>query len=172
MFILSVLNHMHSIDGQNHLYLQLKPTFIGNYFVCVSFAQIIKQWDQGMKSRISLWWCWDVVDHWPSWSSTGFLLIQAWPENFTSLSPFENLEIIRGRTKQQSDITLYLVRYCSKSYSYQTKRTVIAVLRLIWLLLLILLLYVALTCFSCFALLRIEHVMRFFSPENFAITQK
>uniref|UniRef100_A0A3B4DLE0 Receptor protein-tyrosine kinase n=1 Tax=Pygocentrus nattereri TaxID=42514 RepID=A0A3B4DLE0_PYGNA len=27
-----------------------------------------------------------------------FLLIQAWPENLTSLSPFENLEIIRGRT--------------------------------------------------------------------------
>ncbi|XP_061614424.1 melanoma receptor tyrosine-protein kinase-like isoform X3 [Phyllopteryx taeniolatus] len=29
---------------------------------------------------------------------TGFLLIQAWPENLTSLSVFENLEIIRGRT--------------------------------------------------------------------------
>ncbi|XP_061614431.1 melanoma receptor tyrosine-protein kinase-like isoform X10 [Phyllopteryx taeniolatus] len=28
----------------------------------------------------------------------GFLLIQAWPENLTSLSVFENLEIIRGRT--------------------------------------------------------------------------
>uniref|UniRef100_A0A674DKM8 receptor protein-tyrosine kinase n=1 Tax=Salmo trutta TaxID=8032 RepID=A0A674DKM8_SALTR len=30
---------------------------------------------------------------------TGYLLIQNWPENMTSLSPFENLEIIRGRTK-------------------------------------------------------------------------
>ncbi|XP_042255698.1 melanoma receptor tyrosine-protein kinase-like [Thunnus maccoyii] len=29
---------------------------------------------------------------------TGFLLIQSWPENLTSLSVFENLEIIRGRT--------------------------------------------------------------------------
>ncbi|XP_074484735.1 melanoma receptor tyrosine-protein kinase-like [Sebastes fasciatus] len=29
---------------------------------------------------------------------TGFLLIQSWPENLTSLSAFENLEIIRGRT--------------------------------------------------------------------------
>ncbi|XP_048121674.1 epidermal growth factor receptor-like isoform X1 [Alosa alosa] len=32
---------------------------------------------------------------------TGFLLIQAWPHNLTSLSPFENLEIIRGRTQHQ-----------------------------------------------------------------------
>uniref|UniRef100_A0A3Q3N8E8 Receptor protein-tyrosine kinase n=2 Tax=Mastacembelus armatus TaxID=205130 RepID=A0A3Q3N8E8_9TELE len=29
---------------------------------------------------------------------TGFLLIQSWPENLTSLSVFENLEVIRGRT--------------------------------------------------------------------------
>nr|XP_057916904.1 melanoma receptor tyrosine-protein kinase-like isoform X2 [Doryrhamphus excisus] len=29
---------------------------------------------------------------------TGFLLIQSWPKNMTSLSVFENLEIIRGRT--------------------------------------------------------------------------
>ncbi|XP_069033669.1 melanoma receptor tyrosine-protein kinase-like [Embiotoca jacksoni] len=29
---------------------------------------------------------------------TGFLLIQSWPKNLTSLSVFENLEIIRGRT--------------------------------------------------------------------------
>ncbi|KAJ3595112.1 hypothetical protein NHX12_004417 [Muraenolepis orangiensis] len=31
---------------------------------------------------------------------TGFLWIQTWPEHMTSLSPFENLEIIRGRTKR------------------------------------------------------------------------
>uniref|UniRef100_A0A8C2KWG3 receptor protein-tyrosine kinase n=1 Tax=Cyprinus carpio TaxID=7962 RepID=A0A8C2KWG3_CYPCA len=30
---------------------------------------------------------------------SGFLLIQGWPEQLNSLSPFENLEIIRGRTK-------------------------------------------------------------------------
>ncbi|XP_056290617.1 melanoma receptor tyrosine-protein kinase-like [Pseudoliparis swirei] len=29
---------------------------------------------------------------------TGFLLIQTWPQNMTSLSVFENLQIIRGRT--------------------------------------------------------------------------
>lgn len=34
-------------------------------------------------------------------SPPGFLLIQAWPENWTDLHAFENLEIIRGRTKQQ-----------------------------------------------------------------------
>ncbi|XP_060103734.1 epidermal growth factor receptor [Heteronotia binoei] len=33
---------------------------------------------------------------------TGFLLIQVWPENATDLSVFENLEVIRGRTKQHS----------------------------------------------------------------------
>ncbi|XP_076826383.1 epidermal growth factor receptor isoform X1 [Brachyhypopomus gauderio] len=35
---------------------------------------------------------------------TGFLVIQSWPENLTSLSPFENLEIIRGRTKLQAKV--------------------------------------------------------------------
>ncbi|XP_061109560.1 epidermal growth factor receptor isoform X2 [Conger conger] len=30
---------------------------------------------------------------------SGYLLIQDWPENLSSLSPFENLDIIRGRTK-------------------------------------------------------------------------
>lgn len=28
----------------------------------------------------------------------GYLVIQFWPENLTSLSVFENLQIIRGRT--------------------------------------------------------------------------
>uniref|UniRef100_A0A673KRW5 Receptor protein-tyrosine kinase n=1 Tax=Sinocyclocheilus rhinocerous TaxID=307959 RepID=A0A673KRW5_9TELE len=32
---------------------------------------------------------------------SGFLVIQNWSEHLNSLSPFENLEIIRGRTKQQ-----------------------------------------------------------------------
>uniref|UniRef100_A0A8D3DZN0 Receptor protein-tyrosine kinase n=1 Tax=Scophthalmus maximus TaxID=52904 RepID=A0A8D3DZN0_SCOMX len=31
---------------------------------------------------------------------TGYLWIQTWPESMSSLSPFENLEIIRGRTKR------------------------------------------------------------------------
>ncbi|XP_067385441.1 epidermal growth factor receptor isoform X2 [Channa argus] len=33
---------------------------------------------------------------------TGYLWIQTWPDNMRSLSPFENLEIIRGRTKRGS----------------------------------------------------------------------
>ncbi|XP_072858661.2 epidermal growth factor receptor-like [Pogona vitticeps] len=37
---------------------------------------------------------------------TGFLLIQAWPKNFTDLYPFENLEVIRGRTKQNGRYAL------------------------------------------------------------------
>nr|KAF6469320.1 epidermal growth factor receptor [Molossus molossus] len=40
---------------------------------------------------------------------TGFLLIQAWPENRTDLHAFENLEIIRGRTKQLGRFSLAVV---------------------------------------------------------------
>lgn len=40
---------------------------------------------------------------------TGFLLIQAWPENRTDLHAFENLEIIRGRTKQHGRFSLAVV---------------------------------------------------------------
>lgn len=36
---------------------------------------------------------------------SGFLLIQDWPEHLNSLSPFENLEIIRGRTKQHGTVS-------------------------------------------------------------------
>ncbi|XP_067406463.1 epidermal growth factor receptor isoform X2 [Emydura macquarii macquarii] len=37
---------------------------------------------------------------------SGFLLIQGWPENATDLYAFENLEIIRGRTKQHGQYSL------------------------------------------------------------------
>ncbi|XP_029002381.1 melanoma receptor tyrosine-protein kinase-like [Betta splendens] len=40
---------------------------------------------------------------------TGFLLIQAWPQNMSSLSVFENLEIIRGRTTR-SGFSLVVVK--------------------------------------------------------------
>ncbi|XP_023594089.1 epidermal growth factor receptor isoform X2 [Trichechus manatus latirostris] len=40
---------------------------------------------------------------------TGFLLIQAWPANKTDLHAFENLEIIRGRTKQHGQFSLAVV---------------------------------------------------------------
>uniref|UniRef100_A0A4W4EKZ0 Receptor protein-tyrosine kinase n=1 Tax=Electrophorus electricus TaxID=8005 RepID=A0A4W4EKZ0_ELEEL len=37
---------------------------------------------------------------------TGTLLIQYWPQNMSSLIPFENLEVIRGRTKYQGTVSL------------------------------------------------------------------
>ncbi|KAG8572621.1 hypothetical protein GDO81_012108 [Engystomops pustulosus] len=37
---------------------------------------------------------------------SGFFMIQWWPNNFTDLSIFENLEIIRGRTKQYGRYSL------------------------------------------------------------------
>ncbi|XP_066485210.1 epidermal growth factor receptor [Tiliqua scincoides] len=37
---------------------------------------------------------------------TGFLLIQVWPANITDLNAFENLEVIRGRTKQMGQYAL------------------------------------------------------------------
>ncbi|XP_020836941.1 epidermal growth factor receptor isoform X1 [Phascolarctos cinereus] len=40
---------------------------------------------------------------------SGFLLIQAWPENMTDLHAFEHLEIIRGRTKQHGQFSLAVV---------------------------------------------------------------
>lgn len=40
---------------------------------------------------------------------TGYLLITSWPENMTSLSVFENLEIIRGRTILQNQYSLVVV---------------------------------------------------------------
>ena len=48
------------------------------------------------KIEISKWYVSEL-----SFCFVGFLLIQAWPENRTDLHAFENLEIIRGRTKQQ-----------------------------------------------------------------------
>ena len=48
------------------------------------------------KIEISKWYVSEL-----SYCFVGFLLIQAWPENRTDLHAFENLEIIRGRTKQQ-----------------------------------------------------------------------
>ncbi|XP_030629454.1 epidermal growth factor receptor [Chanos chanos] len=41
---------------------------------------------------------------------TGFLLIQKWPKSMPSLSPFENLEVIRGRTKHQGMISLAITQ--------------------------------------------------------------
>uniref|UniRef100_UPI00398F0B77 epidermal growth factor receptor n=1 Tax=Pristiophorus japonicus TaxID=55135 RepID=UPI00398F0B77 len=40
---------------------------------------------------------------------TGHFLIQNWPDNYTDLRAFENLEIIRGRTQHHSSISFALV---------------------------------------------------------------
>ncbi|XP_054848100.1 epidermal growth factor receptor isoform X2 [Eublepharis macularius] len=37
---------------------------------------------------------------------TGFLVVQDWPENVTDLNVFENLEVIRGRTKHHSQYAI------------------------------------------------------------------
>ncbi|KAM4534179.1 melanoma receptor tyrosine-protein kinase-like [Odontesthes bonariensis] len=41
---------------------------------------------------------------------TGYLLIASWPQNLTSLSAFENLEIIRGRITFQNQYSLVVVK--------------------------------------------------------------
>uniref|UniRef100_A0A3Q2ZN17 receptor protein-tyrosine kinase n=1 Tax=Kryptolebias marmoratus TaxID=37003 RepID=A0A3Q2ZN17_KRYMA len=40
---------------------------------------------------------------------TGYLMISSWPQNRTSLSVFENLEMIRGRSKVQNQYSLVMV---------------------------------------------------------------
>uniref|UniRef100_A0AAY4BJC1 receptor protein-tyrosine kinase n=1 Tax=Denticeps clupeoides TaxID=299321 RepID=A0AAY4BJC1_9TELE len=37
---------------------------------------------------------------------TGYLMIQEWTDSIVSLSPFENLEVIRGRTKKQYSLAI------------------------------------------------------------------
>uniref|UniRef100_A0A3B4B3B7 receptor protein-tyrosine kinase n=1 Tax=Periophthalmus magnuspinnatus TaxID=409849 RepID=A0A3B4B3B7_9GOBI len=41
---------------------------------------------------------------------TGYLWIQTWPKNINSLSPFKNLEIIRGRTKASGSRSLAIAQ--------------------------------------------------------------
>lgn len=53
-----------------------------------------------------------------SFIASGYLLIQMWPESLNSLSPFENLEVIRGRTMRyvpHKDNTWLLVTGCRKT---------------------------------------------------------
>ncbi|XP_031418769.1 epidermal growth factor receptor [Clupea harengus] len=40
---------------------------------------------------------------------TGYLLIQEWPDSMTSLSPFKNLQVIRGRTKKQGVVSFAVI---------------------------------------------------------------
>ncbi|XP_041735889.1 melanoma receptor tyrosine-protein kinase-like [Coregonus clupeaformis] len=47
---------------------------------------------------------------------SGFLLIQAWPEHLDSLSPFENLEIIRGRTKHFGQVSFAALNMAHLKY--------------------------------------------------------
>ncbi|XP_046880094.1 melanoma receptor tyrosine-protein kinase-like isoform X2 [Hypomesus transpacificus] len=47
---------------------------------------------------------------------SGFLLIQAWPKHLVSLSPFENLEIIRGRTKHFGKVSFAVLNVTHLQY--------------------------------------------------------
>uniref|UniRef100_A0A4W5MLJ7 Receptor protein-tyrosine kinase n=1 Tax=Hucho hucho TaxID=62062 RepID=A0A4W5MLJ7_9TELE len=47
---------------------------------------------------------------------SGFLLIQAWPKHLDSLSAFENLEIIRGRTKQFGEVSFAALNVAHLKY--------------------------------------------------------
>lgn len=55
---------------------------------------------------------------------TGFLLIQYWPDNFTDLSIFENLEIIRGRSKQLGRYSLGIVNQNLKSLGLRSLKEI------------------------------------------------
>ncbi|XP_015474161.1 epidermal growth factor receptor isoform X1 [Parus major] len=55
---------------------------------------------------------------------SGFLLIQAWPENATDLYAFENLEIIRGRTKQHGQYSLAVVNLKIKSLGLRSLKEI------------------------------------------------
>ncbi|XP_077160873.1 epidermal growth factor receptor isoform X2 [Paroedura picta] len=55
---------------------------------------------------------------------TGFLLIQEWAENATDLSAFENLEVIRGRTKHHSHFALAITGVGIKSLGLHSLKEV------------------------------------------------
>ncbi|XP_044151217.1 epidermal growth factor receptor [Bufo gargarizans] len=55
---------------------------------------------------------------------SGYLMIQWWPANFTDLSIFENLEIIRGRTKQYGSFSFAVVRISISSLGLRSLREV------------------------------------------------
>ncbi|XP_045443143.1 epidermal growth factor receptor isoform X2 [Pipistrellus kuhlii] len=55
---------------------------------------------------------------------TGSLLIQAWPENRTDLHAFENLQIIRGRTKQHGRFSLAVVGVDIESLGLRSLREI------------------------------------------------
>ncbi|KAM5156966.1 epidermal growth factor receptor [Mantella aurantiaca] len=55
---------------------------------------------------------------------TGFLLIQYWPDNYTDLSVFENLEVIKGRTKQLGRYSLGIVSQNIKSLGLRSLKEI------------------------------------------------
>lgn len=55
---------------------------------------------------------------------TGFLHIQWWPENLTELTPFRNLETIRGRSKQHGRYSLVLVTLPVKSLGLRSLKEI------------------------------------------------
>uniref|UniRef100_A0A8D2L3L3 Receptor protein-tyrosine kinase n=2 Tax=Varanus komodoensis TaxID=61221 RepID=A0A8D2L3L3_VARKO len=55
---------------------------------------------------------------------TGFLSVQVWPGNITDLSVFENLEIIRGRTKQMGQYALSIANLNVSSLGLRSLREI------------------------------------------------
>ncbi|XP_032094058.1 epidermal growth factor receptor isoform X2 [Thamnophis elegans] len=55
---------------------------------------------------------------------TGFLLIQVWPKNITDLSIFENLEVIRGRTKRLGQYALAVINLNIKSLGLRSLKEI------------------------------------------------
>ncbi|KAL7976884.1 hypothetical protein Chor_008833, partial [Crotalus horridus] len=55
---------------------------------------------------------------------TGFLLIQVWPENVTDLSSFENLEVIRGRTRRLGQYALAIINLNIKSLGLRSLKEI------------------------------------------------
>lgn len=55
---------------------------------------------------------------------TGYLSIQAWPDNATHLHAFENLEIIRGRTKTSGRFSLAVIQLNISSLGFRSLREI------------------------------------------------
>lgn len=55
---------------------------------------------------------------------TGYLMIQQWPESMQSLSAFENLEVIRGRTKVQGAFSFAVIHTAITHFGLRSLREI------------------------------------------------
>ncbi|XP_072109713.1 epidermal growth factor receptor isoform X1 [Mobula birostris] len=55
---------------------------------------------------------------------TGYFLIQSWPDNYTDLQVFENLEIVRGRTQHHSSVSFALANLGIRSLGLRSLKEV------------------------------------------------